>query len=106
MIILNKKRRPDPLAITSGEYQFNDKQDYQKQINSIMKNFNFSKVAASMVKLNWCWASSCYYDHVSAYDYYIPNEDELRVVALRLLRDIADDLHIGHYTGTGGFETM
>lgn len=65
---------------------------YQQQIDIIMDNFDFGKVAKAMKALGWRW-HGC--DGV-------PEEPELRKEARRLLREVAD---AEDFTGvsTGGF---
>jgi hypothetical protein len=73
-------------------------------IDDIMKEFNFAKVYKAMIALNWKWLDA---------KEGIPNLDELRATAERLLRGAAE-YRLGDYKdehwevpivyGTGGFQ--
>jgi hypothetical protein len=76
----------------------------EDMIDEIMEEFDFVKVERIMFHLNWKWGGS---------DYRIPNIDELREAAERLLRGAAesrlgayiDEHHeVGIISATGGFK--
>jgi hypothetical protein len=76
----------------------------EDMIDEIMEEFDFARVRKAMVALDWKWGGS---------DYRIPNIDELREAAERLLRGAAesrlggyrDEHHeVGIISATGGFK--
>ena len=77
-----------------------------KMIDDIMDEFNFARVLTTMEALDWKWATA-------KSGYGIPDMDELRATAERLLRGAADarlndykgtHWELGIINGTGGFQ--
>ena len=83
-----------------------EKNPLDKMINEILDEFNFAQVLKTMEALDWKWATA-------KSGYGIPDMDELRATAERLLRDAADarlndykgtHWELGIINGTGGFQ--
>ena len=77
-----------------------------KMIDDIMDEFNFAQVLKTMEALDWKWATA-------KSGYGIPDMDELRATAERLLRGAAESRlndykgthwELGIINGTGGFQ--
>jgi len=67
-----------------------------EMIDNIMDNFDFSRVAKTMLGLNWKWFSV---------PEGVPLEADIRVTARRLLKGIPDVFMKDNYcTGTGGLQ--
>ena len=66
-----------------------------KQIDEIMDNFDFRKVAEVMEHLGWGWCGS---------GYEVPTESEIRSTARRLLQDVSRKLPSN--VSTGGFRAQ
>lgn len=80
-----------------------DSQALYEMRDSIMDNFEFSKVAAVMDFLGWEWATGNDIDRT-----YIPDESDIRRAA-RTLMDVVIEKHISsggrnQFIATGGFE--
>lgn len=64
---------------------------WQSQIDSVMDNFDFGKVADVMRLLNWQWSScAC-----------VPAESDLRIAARKLLKDVIA-MKPNSFCGSGG----
>ena len=66
-----------------------------KQIDEIMDNFDFRKVAEVMEHLGWAWCGS---------GYKVPIESEIRSKARELLQDVSRKLPSN--VSTGGFRAQ
>ena len=82
------------------------KDPLEKMIDEIMDEFNFARVLTTMEALDWKWATA-------KSGYGIPDMDDLRATAERLLRGAADarlndykgtHWELGIINGTGGFQ--
>ena len=83
-----------------------EKDPLDKMIDEIMDEFNFAQVLKTMEALNWKWATA-------KRGYSIPDMDDLRAAAERLLRGAAESRlndykgthwELGIINGTGGFQ--
>lgn len=82
------------------------KDPLEKMIDEIMDEFNFAQVLKTMEALDWKWATA-------KRGHGIPDMDELRATAERLLRGAAESRlgdykgthwELGIINGTGGFQ--
>ena len=66
-------------------------------IDNIMDNFDFSRVAKTLLCLNWKWCMSV--------DNEVPHEYDIRKAARKLMNNIPDTCIKDRYcTGTGGLQ--
>lgn len=66
-----------------------------EMIDNIMDNFDFSRVAKTMLALNWKWCISV--------DNEVPQEYDIRKAARKLMKHVPETFHKEeYYTGTGG----
>lgn len=68
-----------------------------EMIDNIMDNFDFSRVAKTMLGLNWKWCISV--------DNEVPQEYDIRKAARKLMNSIPDTcIKDSYFTGTGGLQ--
>ena len=67
----------------------------KKMIKNVMKHFDFEAVHKVMETLNWTW---------HACGDKVPNVDQLKVEAKRLLKDVIENSEKYKVIATGGFE--
>jgi hypothetical protein len=76
-----------------------DEPDFARQIKVIMNEFDFHRVHAAMVAMDWKW-------YTTSFDGKVPNLSEIKACLLRYLSAAADQ-YDGDYrlvaSGSGGF---